>query len=319
MMAICADNRNTTVSNSPLPRLAREPHFRRGFFAPRWTSQPPGGCMLGVRLAAIAGLVSCAVGSAAGVAVAQTPLAPAAPSGQTATPAFEGWYKNPDGTYSLSFGYYNRNTSEVLSIPAGPDNFISPGDANQGQPTYLYPRRHWGVFAVKVPADFGKGQVVWTLKVRGKTFAIPGSLREEWQIDALEGEAGSNNTPPVLTFDASGPEARGPAGIMVERTATVGKPLTIDVVAKDDGASATSRTGTPVVLTWFTHQGPAQLTFAPASSRLTPKGGSASTTVTFNKPGDYIIRVRATDSDVTSAGHSQCCWTNAFVKVRVTP
>jgi hypothetical protein len=274
--------------------------------------------MLGVRFAAIAGLVSCAVGSAAGIAAAQTPLAPAAPSGQTATPAFEGWYKNPDGTYSLSFGYYNRNTSEVLSIPTGPDNFISPGDANQGQPTYLYPRRHWGVFAVKVPADFGKGQVVWTLKVRGKTFAIPGSLREEWQIDALEGEAGSNNTPPVLSFDASGPEARGPAGIMVDRTASVGKPITINITAKDDGAGLT-RGGYPVTLAWFTHQGPSEVAFGTPSAKLTPKGGTSSTTATFNKPGDYIIRVRATDSDIVAAGHSQCCWTNAFVKVRVTP
>lgn len=276
--------------------------------------------MPAVRFVTLAALTSIALASVPSPARTQTPLAPVSPSGQTATPAFEGWYKNPDGTYSLSFGYYNRNASEVLNIPVGPDNFVSPGNPDQGQPTYFYPRRHWGVFAVKVPADFGdKQKVVWTVKMQGKTFEISGSLREEWQIDALEGEAGSNNTPPVLTFGPSGPEARGPAGMMAERTATVGKPLTIDVVAKDDGASATSRTGTPVVLTWFTHQGPAQLTFAPASSRLTPKGGSASTTVSFSKPGDYIIRVRATDSDVTSAGHSQCCWTNAFVKVRVTP
>ena len=276
--------------------------------------------MLAVRFTTLAVLTSVALAAAPTLARAQTPLAPLSPSGQTATPAFEGWYKNADGTYSLSFGYYNRNATEVLNIPIGPDNFVSPGNPDQGQPTYFYPRRHWGVFAVKVPADFGdKQKVVWTVKMQGKSFEIPGSLREEWQIDALEGEAGSNNTPPILTFGASGPESRGPAGNMVERTATVGKPLTIDVVAKDDGNSATSRTGTPVVLTWFTHQGPAQLTFAPASSRLTPKGGSASTTVSFNKPGDYIIRVRATDSDVTSAGHSQCCWTNAFVKVRVTP
>jgi len=276
--------------------------------------------MLAVRFTTLAVLTSVALAAVPTLARAQTPLAPLSPSGQTATPAYEGWYKNADGTFSLSFGYYNRNATEVLNIPIGPDNFVSPGNPDQGQPTYFYPRRHWGVFAVKVPADFGdKQKVVWTVKMQGKSFEIPGSLREEWQIDALEGEAGSNNTPPILTFGASGPESRGPAGIMVERTATVGKPLTIDVVAKDDGNSATSRTGTPVVLTWFTHQGPAQLTFAPASSRLTPKGGSASTTVSFNKPGDYIIRVRATDSDVTSAGHSQCCWTNAFVKVRVTP
>jgi hypothetical protein len=270
--------------------------------------------MLGVRVVVFGGLISIALSAAR----AQTPLAPATPSGQTATPAYEGWYKNPDGTFSLSFGYYNRNTTEVLSVPAGPDNFISPGDANQGQPTVFYPRRHWGVFAVKVPADFGDKKVVWTLKVRGVTVAIPGSLREEWQIDALEGEAGSNNTPPVLTIGDNGPQARGPGGASVDRTASVGKPLTISVAATDDGASA-GRNATPVTLTWFTHQGPSQVTFGTPTARLTPKGGTSSTTATFSKPGDYILRVRATDSEMVSAGHSQCCWTNAFVKVRVTP
>ena len=270
------------------------------------------------RRIAIAGCVWFSVAVVPKQGAAQTPLAPLTPSGETATPAFEGWYKNADGTYSLSFGYFNRNQTEILSVPAGPENFISPGDANQGQPTYFYPRRHWGVFAVKVPADFGDKKVVWTLTVRGKTYAIPGSLREEWQIDALEGEAGNNNTPPVLTFGASGPEARGPAGAMVDRTASVGKPIIIDVVAKDDGASL-ARSATPVTLTWFTHQGPSQVTFGTPTARLTPKGGTSSTTATFSKPGDYILRVRANDSEVVGAGHSQCCWTNAFVKVRVTP
>ena len=153
--------------------------------------------MPAVRLARLAVLTAVAWTSAATLAPAQTPLAPLSPSGQTATPAFEGWYKNPDGTYSLSFGYYNRNATEVLNIPVGPDNFVSPGNPDQGQPTYFYPRRHWGVFAAKVPADFGdKQKVVWTVKMQGKMFEIPGSLREEWQIDALEGEAGYNNTPP---------------------------------------------------------------------------------------------------------------------------
>jgi hypothetical protein len=265
----------------------------------------------------VGGFIACTIAGAPSASAAQTPLAPAAPTGQTATPAFEGWYKNADGTFSLSFGYYNRNLTEVLSIPVGPDNFVSPGDANQGQPAYFYPRRHWGVFAVKVPADFGTKKVVWTLNVRGSAFAISGSLRDEWQIDALEGEAGSNNTPPSLVFEA-GAAGRGPGGVTVERSAAVGKPLTITVVAKDDGASLT-KGGYPVALTWFSHQGPAPVVFGTPTAKLTPTGGTSSTTVTFSKPGDYIIRVRANDSDVVAAGHSQCCWTNAFVKVRVTP
>jgi len=122
--------------------------------------------MRGARNGFFGGLISIAMTAAVSAGLAQTPLAPSTPSGQTATPAFEGWYKNADGTFSLSFGYFNRNTAEVLSVPTGLDNFISPGDANQGQPTFFYPRRHWGVFAVKVPADFGTKKVVWTLKVR---------------------------------------------------------------------------------------------------------------------------------------------------------
>src|SRR4029453_1213073 len=35
-------------------------------------------------------------------------------SGQDVTPAFEGWYKNADGTFDLLFGYQNRNLKEEL-------------------------------------------------------------------------------------------------------------------------------------------------------------------------------------------------------------
>src|SRR5688500_7011440 len=113
------------------------------------------------------GLVSVVSGTLlAGLAIpaaSQELLTPIRAAGQTVTPVFEGWYRNPDGTYSISFGYFNRNASEVLQIPIGPNNSIAPGDANQGQPTSFQPRRHWGVFAVTVPADFGEKKVVWTL------------------------------------------------------------------------------------------------------------------------------------------------------------
>lgn len=277
--------------------------------------------MRGRYVVAAGGLVTLALSLGPRVSNAQRSLAPATPSGQTGNPVFEGWYRNPDGTFSLSFGYFNRNASEVLSIPVGPENFIAPGDSNQGQPTYFYARRHWGVFAVKVPADFGENRVVWTVTVRGKTFAIPGSLQRDWQIDALEGEAGADNTPPEVSFDERGPVARGPAGITTEvRAATVGKPITISVIAKDDGKSTgVVRGGVPTSITWFTHQGPSQVKFGTPTAKLTPTGGKTSTTATFDRPGDYVVRVRANDSGVATAGHSQCCWTNAFVKVRVTP
>ena len=270
------------------------------------------------------GIIASALTGGAASARAQLPLAPAKATGQTVTPAFEGWYKNPDGTFSISFGYYNRNTEEALDIPIGPDNFISPGNQNQGQPTHFETKRHWGVFAVKVPADFGDRKVVWTIRIRGETYAIPGNLHANWEIDALQGEAGSGNTPPVLKFAANGPEGAGPGGISAgPLSATVGQPLTINVWAKDDGKSVNSiardgRANAPVTLTWFKHQGPGDVKFENASPRVPSPDVPATTTATFSAPGEYILRVRANDaSGIAGAGHAQCCWSNGFLKVVV--
>lgn len=260
---------------------------------------------------------------------AQLPLAPVAKSGQTVTPVFEGWYRNPDGSFSISFGYYNRNAAEVIEVPIGADNFIAPGDSNQGQPTRFEPRRHWGVFAVKVPANFGTKKITWTVRMRGETFAIPASLHPDWEIDALAGEAGSGNTPPVLKLPAApgssgGPEARGPGGATAgPLMASVGQPFTLTIWASDDGRSSGSvatagRGNVPVTLTWFKHQGPGNVTFTPASPRPAAGDGMATATAAFDEPGTYILRVRANDaSGVAGAGHAQCCWTNGFVRVDV--
>lgn len=269
-------------------------------------------------------IAACCLPLSAFGASAQLPLSPPKASGQTVTPAFEGWYKNPDGSYSISFGYYNRNAQEVLEIPIGPDNFITPGDSNQGQPTHFEPKRNWGVFAVRVPKDFGDRKVVWTLRVRGETFAIPGSLHPNWQIDALEGEAGSGNTPPVLKFSENGPDGAGPGGIMGgPMQAKVGEPLTVRMWAHDDGKavnniSRNGRDNQPVTLTWFKHQGPGNVKFTPQVPRV-GSDGLATTNAVFDAPGEYIIRVRANDaSGLATAGHAQCCWSNGFVKVIVT-
>ncbi len=257
---------------------------------------------------------------------AQLPLASVKSSGQTVTPVFEGWYRNPDGTFSLSFGYFNRNADEVLRNPDWTGQLhraraIRIRDSRRE----FHPRRHWGVFAVKVPADFGLKEVVWTLKSRGRTFAIPGSLQPNWQIDALEGEAGSGNTPPLLKFSDSGLEGGGPFGVTGGLlTTTVAAPLSIVVWARDDGRASGSvgtagKSAAPVTLTWFKHQGPGKVTFSPPSSKVDAAGGQATTSASFSEAGDYIVRVRANDaSGVANAGHAQCCWTNGFVRITVT-
>ena len=44
------------------------------------------------------------------------------------------------------------------------------------------------------------------------------------------------------------------------------------------------------------------------------------TTATFEQPGEYLVRVRADNfGRVDSSSGNQCCWTNGYLKVTVTP
>ena len=53
-------------------------------------------------------------------------------SGQDVVPYFEGWLRNPDGTFDLVFGYFNRNWKEELTIPPGPENNVDPAGPDAG-------------------------------------------------------------------------------------------------------------------------------------------------------------------------------------------
>ena len=196
---------------------------------------------------------------------------------------------------------------------------MSPGIRNQGQPAFLYPRRT-GVFAVNVPADFGdQKKVIWTIKIRGQTFSVPGSLREEWQIDALEGEAGSNNTPPALAFEEGGPKARGRRHhgreIGDRRRAALAHHF-CDRRWRRVGALARWRSR-HADLVHTSRAGSGHVRAAGFASHTDGRQGDDDGDV--QPTGRLLLRVRANDSDVTAAGHAQCCWTNAYVKVRVTP
>jgi hypothetical protein len=252
----------------------------------------------------------------------QLPLSPPRDAGQTVTPAYEGWYPNPDGSFSMSFGYFNRNTEEVVEIEIGPDNFFDT-QQDLGQPAQFHPQRHWGVFTVRVPADFGGQRLTWTLVNKGQTFAIPGHLHPDWLLDAKLAPA-TGNTPPVLKFDSSGLEGAGPDGVTTgPLAATVGIPLSLTVWATDDEVGKDStflRQEAPILLTWFKHRGPGAVELSEPEPEVDKEaGGRSTTTAIFSVPGDYVLRVRANDySGNTSGGHAQCCWTNGFVKVTVS-
>ena len=84
----------------------------------------------------------------------------------------------------MVFGYFNRNLDEHLHVPIGPNNNIEPGGPDLGQPTYFYPRRNRFHFKVRVPADFGKKELVWTLTTQGKTEKAYATLIPEYIIDS---------------------------------------------------------------------------------------------------------------------------------------
>ena len=148
---------------------------------------------------------------AAGAQAPQTtlPLDPLRERGASITPAYEGWYANADGSFSMLLGYYNRNTKEALDIPVGPNNRVEPGDPDQGQPTHFEIGRQWGVFVVKVPKDFGTKAVTWTIVANGEAQSIPFTLNKGYPISPYK-ELGMGNQPPVLAFSQGGAKVTGP-------------------------------------------------------------------------------------------------------------
>jgi hypothetical protein len=233
-------------------------------------------------------------------------------AGQNVVPVFEGWEKNGDGSFTMVFGYMNRNYEEELDVAVGADNGFDPGGADQGQPTHFYPRRQQYVFAVRVPTDWGKKDLVWTITSHGKTEKAYGSLWPVWEIDAG-----------TYQQNRGGPGALGepddPPSIKVEgapqRTAAIGAAVTLDAYVTDDGrptarpsqSGSNARVEGPLTqamvrldrgvrlgVIWVVYRGDARaVRFDPR--KIPVADGKASTTVRFTAPGTYVLRAYADD------------------------
>ena len=255
------------------------------------------------------------------------PLEPIHTTGQSITGAFEGWFQNKDGSYSLLLGYFNRNTREEMDIPIGPNNHIDPGGPDYGQPTHFIPGRMWGEFVIKVPKDFGEKQLTWTITANGKTTKIPMYLKTDWEVSPFVDATG--DTPPYIGFSAAGPFVNGPAGQSSMATATVGTPLPIKIWVADDAsvvAGATKPRTPAATIFWSKYRGPGKVTFDKDRPPVQPEDfkapvdqfkGTATTNATFSEPGEYVLRVVANDWTRDGGGGFQCCWTNALLKVTV--
>jgi hypothetical protein len=279
------------------------------------------------RNVAIADILVCWACALAGAQPKSLALEPLHDSGQSVTGAFEGWFQNSDGTYSILLGYFNRNLTEELDIPIGPNNRIEPGGPDRGQPTHFLTRRQWGVFTVTVPKDFGDRKLTWTLVANHQTTTIPASLNPLWEVSPFH-EEGIGNTPPTLAFAEAGPTVQGPRPISTLLQATVANPIPLTLWVADDARTppgGRSPKTPPVVLRWSKFRGSGDVKFensrpSVAESPWQPGAafsGKAATTATFSQPGEYVLRVVANDWSGDGGQGFQCCWTNAQVRVLV--
>lgn len=253
-------------------------------------------------------------------------------SGQNIQPFFDGWSHNPDGSFEFYFGYLNRNYVEELQVAVGPNNYLTPDDQNRGQPTYFYPRRHTRVFSVTVPSDWGDREVVWQVTVGDdEPQRAVGWLQPEWEIFA--NAAASRLAPEVVEANQAPSLA-----INAPSTGSVGSPLTLTAMVSDDGLPEPRPRGPRAprnVLPAFARQpdgptlpvnvpqlqgnrrhGPTRTRVerinvtwmqmrGPAGARLEaegePQGNVSTVTASFQRAGEYVFRVRASDGPTTVA------------------
>jgi hypothetical protein len=284
-----------------------------------------------IRLVSLRSIVPVAAAAAvvtlslAGLEGRQLPLPAIKDSGEAIFPAFEGWFQNADGSYSLLLGFYNRNYKQTIDIPVGPNNRVEPGGPDLGQPTHFPPRRGWGVFAIRVPKDFGtEKRYTWTIVANGKTASVPVGLIKDYQVEPYKDQA-EGNTPPVLKFTPTGKSFTGPPlETALTLTGTAGQPVALAVTVTDDmhkeeGENPAFAGRIPrLVQSWHLHRGPAggEVKFAEQRPKI-GEDGQTSTTAIFSVPGEYVLRAQANDNSGEGGGGFQCCWTNAYVKVTI--
>jgi hypothetical protein len=240
-------------------------------------------------------------------------------SGQDVQPYFEGWIHNADGTFDLVFGYFNRNWQEELAIPAGPANSVEPGGADRGQPTYFLPRRQGWVYRVRVPGDFGKQVVTWTITANGRTEKAYGELLPVEEIteriimtrgNLNPGDDDPNKPPAIAIAPVQAPVANAPVvltasvsddGLPRPRPVAPPKPATPGDATAIQAQANSSAVARPRGLTvsWMQIRGPAKIVFDPAAT--TPvANGKAEVTVRFSERGTYVVRATANDGALST-------------------
>jgi hypothetical protein len=240
-------------------------------------------------------------------------------SGQDIQPYFEGWIRNPDGTFDLVFGYFNRNWQEELAIPAGPNNSVEPGGADRGQPTYFLPRRQGWVYRVRVPRDFGKQVLTWSITANGKTQKAYGELMPVEEIteriimtrgNLNPGDDDPNKPPAIVVAPVASPTTGGAVvlsaavtddGLPKPRPAPTPKPAAPGDATAIQAQANSSAVARPRGLTvsWMQIGGPAKVKFDPPGAAPVVNG-KAEVKAAFSERGNYMVRATANDGALST-------------------
>ncbi len=283
-----------------------------------------------------------AIGGAVLSAQQTLPSSPAKGFGGGITPAFEGWFDNPDGTHNFLIGYYSRNTKAEVDIPLGANNRFDTPNPDQGQPTHFLTRRRFGMFMVTVPKDFPQAKkIYWTLTADGKTNTVPFHMHTDYNITPHEVVGGE---PDARIQHAAEVEARAERSDLHRSVRDDGEGDRADCDGRHaDAARAVRRRRRAIQQRrqWADER----VAPAPRADRLEVPGprhdhareqrsaqirdslgrqaarvrisGKATTTVKFSEPGDYVLHVNINDYSGNGGGGSGCCWTTLMMKVAV--
>jgi hypothetical protein len=240
-------------------------------------------------------------------------------SGQDVVPYFEGWIHNPDGTFDLVFGYFNRNWEEELAVPAGPGNAVEPGGPDRGQPTYFLPRRQGWVYRIRVPRDFGRQVLTWTITANGRTQKAYGELLPVEEIteriimtrgNLNPGDDDPNKPPVIAIAPVAAPALNAPVTLFATVTDDgLPKPRPVapaKTPAAGDATAIQAQANSSVVarprgltVSWMQIRGPAKIRFEPAGA-TTVTDGKATVLARFSERGTYVVRAIANDGALST-------------------
>jgi hypothetical protein len=213
-------------------------------------------------------------------------------------PAYDGYLKNPDGSYSLSFAYFSHN-AEPVTIPPGNTNTFEPGPADRQQPTTFLPGHHRFQCIMVVPPDFD-GKLLWTLTYAGTTTGTSRNmLQSNWnlvegaeELRALDYAKAPRgvclNRPPVVRVLGAAGRGRGRSAIPTV-SGSISEELNLFGSVADEGLP---RGGT-LKANWKQLAGPGKVSFS--------NPDAARTRASFSVPGTYELELSASDSEFTSS------------------